>query len=120
MEEKKTKDLSFGEALEVVKEGGLVKRNGWNGKNMFIFMRPGDSIDPAQIQQIKSLPHAYKTTLVGVTFQEGERIKFTSYLCMKAADNSVVNGWLASQTDMLACDWEVLETPKEDPTSVPG
>ena len=24
---------------------------------------------------------------------------------MKAADDSIVNGWLASQTDMLSNDW---------------
>ena len=37
---------------------------------------------------------------------DGEsKVKFTSYLCMKAADGSIVNGWLASQTDMLAKDW---------------
>jgi hypothetical protein len=28
---------------------------------------------------------------------------------MKAADESIVNGWLASQTDMLSEDWMVLE-----------
>ena len=31
---------------------------------------------------------------------------------MKAADGSVVNGWLASQTDMLADDWELVN-PEE-------
>jgi hypothetical protein len=28
---------------------------------------------------------------------------------MKAADGSIVIGWLASQTDMLAEDWVVVE-----------
>lgn len=36
-------------------------------------------------------------------------VKFTAYLCMKAADGSIVNGWLASQTDMLAEDWTILD-----------
>jgi hypothetical protein len=31
---------------------------------------------------------------------------------MKAADGSIVNGWLASQTDILAEDW-VLVNPEE-------
>ena len=38
-----------------------------------------------------------------------DKIKFTAYLCMKAADGTVVNGWLASQTDMLASDWMIVE-----------
>jgi hypothetical protein len=36
-------------------------------------------------------------------------VNFTAYLCMKAADGTIVNGWLASQTDMLAEDWQVVE-----------
>lgn len=101
--------VDFGTALKAVEEGKLAARQGWNGKNMFIFMRPGYELDPAFIiEKIKSLPDSYMDTLKNVTFQEGEKIKFTPYLCMKAADNSVVNGWLASQTDMLAKDWVVL------------
>jgi hypothetical protein len=30
-------------------------------------------------------------------------------LCLKAADNTIVNGWLPSQTDMLATDWRILD-----------
>lgn len=41
--------------------------------------------------------------------KETDRIKFTAYLCMKAADGTVVNGWLASQTDMLANDWMIVK-----------
>ena len=40
---------------------------------------------------------------------EIDKIKFTAYLCMKAADGTVVNGWLASQTDMLANDWMIVK-----------
>lgn len=39
---------------------------------------------------------------------ETNMIKFGAYLCMKAADNTIVNGWLASQSDMLADDWMVV------------
>jgi hypothetical protein len=31
---------------------------------------------------------------------------------MKAADGSIVNGWLASQTDMLADDWVLVDPEK--------
>ncbi len=50
----------------------------------------------------------FKETLKNVTFQEGEKIKFGSYLCMKTAMNTVVNGWIPSQTDILSSDWCIL------------
>ncbi len=109
-ESKPTKNLTFGQAIEAVKQGKLIAREGWNGKGMFVFQRPADELDPVFItDKVKSLPQAYKDTLKNVTFSEGEKIKFTAYLCMKAADNSVVNGWLASQTDMLSSDWCILD-----------
>lgn len=35
---------TFGQALESLKRGHLVTRKGWNGKGMFIFMRPEDCL----------------------------------------------------------------------------
>lgn len=108
--------MTFGEALEAVKQGKLVAREGWNGKNMFIFMRPADSLPvDVVIDNVKSLPQAVKNYYVGQfshTRQEKEKgknlVHFSQYLCMKAADESIVNGWLASQTDMLSEDWTIL------------
>lgn len=102
---------TFGQALESLKRGHLVTRKGWNGKGMFIFMRPEDSLPTNMIvNQVKSLPESFKKWVAdnhgdSVT----DKIKFTAYLCMKAADGTVVNGWLASQTDMLANDWMIIE-----------
>jgi hypothetical protein len=104
------KEVNFGTAIEAVKQGKLIARKGWNGKGMFVFQRPEDELDPIfVIQKIKTLPADFIKTLQGVTFQQNEKIKFTAYLCMKAADNSIVNGWLASQTDILANDWIILD-----------
>ena len=109
--------MNFGEAIEAVKEGQAVARSGWNGKRMFIFMHPADTI-PVNIviNNIKSLPQVVKDYFVeqfAHTIEEEEKgknlINFTPYLCMKAADDSIVNGWLASQTDMLATDWELFK-----------
>ena len=102
---------TFGQALESLKRGHLVARKGWNGKGMFIFMRPEDSLPTNMIvNQVKSLPESFKRWVVNnYGDSETDRIKFTAYLCMKAADGTVVNGWLASQTDMLANDWVIVE-----------
>lgn len=101
-------NLSFGQAIELAKQGKLVQREGWNGKGMFIFMRPGDSIPvKTVVENIKTLPDGVKKYFQNLTegAMENIAVGFTPYLCMKAADDSIVNGWLASQTDMLAKDW---------------
>lgn len=96
--------FDFGHAIRLLKEGRLVARAGWNGKGMFIFMRPSDRITEESVLKIKSLPRNFKEWVESHPSEYGV-IDFGSYLCMKAADGSIVNGWLASQTDMLADDW---------------
>jgi hypothetical protein len=107
--------LNFGQAIEALKEGKMVARSGWNGRGMFIFMRPSDEINVSTvINNIKSLPQSVKDYYQKQdAAQEGSEqgltnVKFTAYLCMKAADGTIVNGWLASQTDILADDWEIV------------
>lgn len=97
--------LNYGQALEALKEGKRVSRAGWNGKGMFIFQRPADKLDKDFISKVKSLPESVKTFLV----EQGRDIEFLAYLCMWSATGEVVNGWLASQTDMLSDDWCILD-----------
>ena len=110
---------TFGQALESLKRGHLVTRKGWNGKGMFIFMRPADELHIGFVaKDIKSLPqkvkdYYYQDCVDGngnpIELEKDDTVKFTAYICMKAADGSIVNGWLASQTDMLANDWMIFE-----------
>lgn len=110
-------NLNFGAAIEAVKQGKLIARKGWNGKGMFVFQRPEDSLDIETIvHKVKSLPNSVKGFFASKTNPNLEnrldgstKVKFTAYLCMYAADGSIVNGWLASQTDMLAEDWCILD-----------
>lgn len=113
--------VSFSAALLALKEGKLVARKGWNGKGMFIFMRPADKLPIEMvIDKVKSLPQSVKDYyLQDILDENGNRIlsdqisaddtvEFTAYLCMKSADGKIVNGWLASQTDILSEDWIIL------------
>lgn len=110
---------TFGQALESVKQGRLATRKGWNGKGVFIFMRPSDEIRvDTVVNNVKSLPlmakEYYRQDMFDskgdpIQITDGDVVKFTAYICMKAADGSIVNGWLASQTDMLAEDWQIFE-----------
>jgi hypothetical protein len=108
--------LNFSQALELIRKGKLVQRLGWNGKDMFVFLRPDDEIHiDTVIDKVKSLPDNVKEYFKQDTLNDnGERmypadecvkIKFTSYLCLKDANGNIVNGWSPSQTDMLKNDW---------------
>ena len=86
--------MSFGLAIEAMKEGKKVSRRGWNGKGMFLFLGTGIEVHT-------------EADLSCVSDLEGDLTLPT--IVMKTADDKFCVGWLASQTDMLADDWEVVE-----------
>jgi len=88
-------NLSFGEALEYIKDGYLVQRSGWNGKGMFVFLVNGSRFE------VNRPP-------LNNIYEEGTVIEYSPHIDMKTADGSIVP-WLASQTDVLAEDWEVIK-----------
>lgn len=109
-------NLNFGQAIEALKQGKRVARDGWNGKGMFVFERPADELNVGFIiDNVKSLPQSVKDFFKSKDEKEEpseqglSKVKFGPYLCMYAADGSIVNGWLASQTDILAEDWCILD-----------
>ena len=71
--------MDFGTALEGLKDGYQAKRAGWNGKGMHVELQTPDA------HSKMSRP----------------------YLFMKCADGALVP-WVASQSDLLADDWDVL------------
>jgi hypothetical protein len=91
---KESGNLSFGDALVYLKAGKKVARKGWNGKGMFLFLVEGSTFK------------VNRPPLLGI-YEEGTEVKYHAHIDMKTADGQVVP-WLASQTDMLASDWEVV------------
>lgn len=89
-------NLNFGQALELIKSGHLLQRAGWNGKNMYVFLVPGSTFT------------VNRPPLLGI-FDEGTEINYCPHIDMKTADGKIVP-WLASQTDVMAEDWGVLES----------
>lgn len=88
-------NFDFGRALNILKDCGKVQRAGWNGKNMFVFLVPGSRF------QVNRPP------LLGI-YPEGTVVDYLPHIDMKTATGEIVP-WLASQTDMLAEDWLVVE-----------
>lgn len=101
----KMSTVTFGAAIEAVKEGKNIQRAGWNGKNMFVYLNPGN-VDREEGKEA-GLINGVSPNLFGVG-QEGTVTRMPN-LNMKAADGSTVTGWLASQTDILAEDWTIIE-----------
>lgn len=92
-----SKNLNFGQAIEALKQGKRVSRAGWNGKGMFLYHVPAASY-PAQRNTLG--------TMAGVF--PGDMVPYCAYIAMKTMQDNVVP-WLASQTDVLAEDWSIVE-----------
>ena len=84
-----TKGVSFGHAIELLKGGHRVAREGWNGKGMWLGLVNTGYYDVgcSVVNDIDSL---------------------LPWIGMKTADDKFVP-WLASQTDVLAEDWQIVE-----------
>lgn len=95
-----TDGLSFGLAIEAMKSGKKVARKGWNGKGMYLWLLPAANVKAewCKEEHLKALAE-----------QNGGEFECLASIRMKTADNKVLTGWLASQTDMLADDWVIVE-----------
>lgn len=92
--------MDFGKAIENLKEGKKVARLGWNGLNMFLWLKPATTIKSEWCKD---------PILKSVVDANGGQMEAVSTICMKTANNKIVTGWLASQTDMLADDWVIVQ-----------
>lgn len=90
----------FGSAIKALKNGYKVAREGWNGKGMYLWLMPATTV-PAEWCKEPHLKQLAETN--------GGSYEALGTIRMKTADNKVLTGWLASQTDMLAEDWTVVE-----------
>ncbi|MGR3822677.1 MAG: DUF2829 domain-containing protein [Salipiger marinus] len=107
--------MDFGDALRALKQGARVARAGWNGKGMWLKLAPGSVIGAADAE----CGHATAYRAEELEHPEGE-IEVLPHIDMRAADGTIVVGWLASQTDMLADDWRIVgDTVQPDAFAAP-
>lgn len=96
--------MTFGDAIEAMKQGKHVARKGWNGKGMYIFITEGYRINldslPVTLQHDISMRTAGAVGL--------DQLVVNSHIDMKTADGSITVGWTASQVDMLSDDWIIV------------
>ena len=95
-----SKNNTFGIAIEALKSGARVARDGWNGKGMYLWLLPAAIVKAEWCREpyLKAMAEA-----------NGGEIEALGSIRMMTADKKILTGWLASQSDMLAEDWQVLE-----------
>lgn len=98
--------MDFGAAIRAMKQGKRVARTGWNGKGMYLWLLPAAHVKAEWCKE----PH-----LKELAEQNGGEVECLGSVRMKTADGKVLTGWLASQTDMLAEDWVIVEA-EDTPT----
>lgn len=81
--------MNFGNAIELVKQGKKLRRKGWNGKNQYIELATNISYKNAEGMIINTEHNDIGNKAIAFVGTSGVQM-----------------GWLASQADMLAMDWE--------------
>lgn len=102
--------VSFGKAVESLKQGKRVCRNGWDG--LFVFEQVPSKVGWEFIPKMTSLPQSVKDEF-DRRFNETEidgdlYIKYSNQLVLVKPNNDI-NGWSPSIEDSLANDWIVLD-----------
>lgn len=107
--------MDFGWAINALKAGLKVTRQGWNGKGMFLWLMPATNVKAEWCKE---------PVLKKLAEDNGGEIPCLGTIRMYTHDSTgrhaVLTGWLASQSDMLGDDWVVYlgeghdkQTPEE-------
>lgn len=89
--------MNIGQAVEAMRQGQRVAREGWNGKNMYLFLVPG-SVFKVNREPLLSM------------LGEGTEVQYHAHVDMKTAQGYVIP-WLCSQADLLSNDWQIVQLP---------
>ena len=95
----------FGWAIRALKEGKKVSRDGWNGKGMWLVLMPALYLPPFNSQGTEVKVNDRTAKHIG----ENTPLDCQPYIVMWTAAKQWQPGWLASQADMLATDWGIVE-----------
>lgn len=86
----------IGWAVKQLQDGGKVRRNGWNGKGMWLVLVRGSQWD---------MPHDLDVTFSAVGGREDGYEWRADFVALRAVGGGLVP-WVCSQSDLLATDWE--------------
>ena len=95
--------MNFGEALEVLKNGGKVARTGWNGKGMFIMKQIPAEIGLDIIPKMQSVQKSAKDILIN----RATTLKYENQMLIIKEDGTA-DSWVPSSSDIFAEDWIII------------
>ncbi len=84
--------MDFARVIQLLKAGQRVQRQGWNGKNQYIELATNISYKNANNEIVNAEHDAIGNKAIAFVGTSGVQL-----------------GWLASQADMLAEDWKIVE-----------
>ena len=96
--------MNFGQAIEALKEGKLVTREGWNGKGLFVMKQIPAEIGLEIIPKMQSVQESAKQILVS----RGTTLKYENQMLI-IKPNGTADSWVPSSSDVFAEDWIVVE-----------
>lgn len=97
--------MGFGDAIEVLKQGGTVRRSGWNGKGLMVFKQVPAHIESDIIPKMQSLSQSAKDLIL----RSKGFIDYTSQCLIYNENNGRADSWAPSISDVFAEDWEIVE-----------
>lgn len=100
--------MDFSDALRLIKQGKRVAREGWNGKGMWIYLVSGKAV-PIERWGVGRKYEDKGSKYVTDDDKQNGYVTILPHIDMHTADGKRCIGWLASQTDLLADDWVVVE-----------
>lgn len=103
--ENESDSMCFGDAIEVLKQGGAIRRKGWNGKGLFVIKQVPAHIDCNVIPKMQSLPQSAKDLIMkGKGF-----IDYTSQCLIYNENTGRADSWVPSISDVFSNDWEIVK-----------
>ncbi|MEW4371785.1 DUF2829 domain-containing protein [Paenibacillus kandeliae] len=96
--------MTFGDAIERLKIGMKVAREGWNGKGMWIVLMPALQLPPYSTQEPGAKVNDRTAKHIGVDTP----LDSQPYIAMWNAQQKWQPGWTATQSDMLSEDWVIV------------
>lgn len=90
---RQTDRMNFGLAIEAAKKGKRIARAGWNGKGMYVLL--------ADVEEMH--------TEANLSEFEDQDVEIGQLLVLRTAQKTLQPGWLATQSDILADDWYIVD-----------
>lgn len=97
-------NMTFGLAVELLKMGHVLRRSGWNGKNLYVCKQVPALIEEDVIPKMQSLPEQMKDVIInGKGF-----ISYESQCLIYNGNTGRADSWVPSISDIFADDWELI------------